>query len=98
MDHLSKKDRSKLMSKIRGKDTKPELFVRRLVSSKGLRYRLHVKKLPGTPDIVFSRLKKMIFVNGCFWHGHYCRTVMPKTNSNFWVKKIKKNKRRDASN
>lgn len=98
MDHLTKQDRSKLMSRIRDKHTKPEMIVRRFVWNIGFRYRLHVKKLPGSPDLVFTRLKKVIFINGCFWHGHHCRTVIPKTNSDFWVQKIQRNKKRDNLN
>lgn len=99
MDHLTKEARSALMSRIRGKHTEPEMLVRRLISSLGIKYRLHVKKLPGSPDIVITRMHKVIFVNGCFWHGHYCRaSSMPKSNTGFWVGKIQRNKKRDRSN
>lgn len=98
MDHLTKEERSKLMSKIRGKHTKPEMYVRRIIWHQGFRYRLHVRKLPGSPDVVITRLKKAIFINGCFWHGHSCRSSIPKTNTGFWKEKIERNKRRDVSN
>ena len=98
MDHLTKQSRSKLMAKIRRENTTPEMFVREVIWREGYRYRLHVKKLPGCPDIVLTRLRKVIFVNGCFWHGHFCRRKqMPKTNSEFWVQKIQRNRKRDSS-
>lgn len=85
------------MSKIKGKDTSPEMAVRRLVYTLGYRYRLHRKELPGKPDIVFKGRRKVIFVHGCFWHGHPgChRATIPKTNSDFWKGKIVQNKQRD---
>ena len=85
------------MSCIKGKNTKPEEIVRKYLFSKGLRYRKNDKKLPGTPDIVLPKYKTVIFVNGCFWHGHEgCRYfVVPKTNTEFWVNKIETNKQRD---
>ncbi len=98
MDHLTKTERSALMSKIRSKHTKPEMAVRRLIWAAGFRYRLHGKKLPGCPDLVFARLKKVIFVHGCFWHGHICRLQkLPKTRTKFWKQKIDKNKGRDSA-
>jgi len=98
-DHLTKKQRSELMSKIRGKDTKPEMMVRSLLWRAGYRYRLHVSKLPGSPDLVFPARKKVIFVNGCFWHGHKCRTnKLPKSRTKYWREKIARNKKRDTSN
>jgi len=73
------------------------MIVRRFIWNEGIRYRLHSKKLPGTPDLVFSSRKKEIFVNGCFWHGHICKIgKLPKTNTDFWREKIFRNKRRDA--
>jgi DNA mismatch endonuclease (patch repair protein) len=85
--------RSYNMSRIKGKDTKPELLVRKFLFSHGFRYRLHDKKLPGKPDIVLPKYKKVIFVNGCFWHGHencpYFR--LPKTRTEWWKDKIEKN-------
>lgn len=88
------------MSRIRSKDTKPELVVRHFLFSKGLRYRLHSKKLPGKPDIVMTRIKTVIFVHGCFWHGHAgCKYyVVPKTDTAKWVKKIERNKQHDMEN
>ena len=88
------------MAAIRGKDTKPEMVVRRILHRLGFRYRLHRKDLPGKPDIVFSRLRKIIFVHGCFWHMHDCRygKVVPATNSEFWSKKRSENADRDLRN
>jgi len=98
MDHLSKVERSALMSKIRGKHTKPEMAVRRFVWGTGFRYRLHQKDLPGCPDLVFVGKKKAIFVHGCFWHGHKCRkNKLPKTNRAFWKEKIERNRKRDSA-
>lgn len=93
-DVFSKEKRSEVMSKIRSKDTMPELVVRKFLFSKGFRYRIHDRKLPGTPDIVLPRLKTAIFVHGCFWHGHRdCKFFcIPKTNTEWWVKKIERNK------
>lgn len=100
MDRLSKKRRSEIMSRIRGKDTSPELTVRSLLHKLGYRYRLHSRKLPGCPDLVFSSRKKVIFVHGCFWHGHRgCRKgKLPKSRLEYWEPKIKANRKRDASN
>lgn len=87
------------MGLIRSTDTKPELFVRRLVHSMGYRYRLHRRDLPGVPDLVFRPKQKVIFVHGCFWHGHKCRLGrMPKSRLDYWEGKISKNKKRDAAN
>ena len=98
-DIFSKAKRSKIMSKITGKDTKPELIIRKALFSEGYRYRLHRKDLPGKPDIVFTSRKKVIFINGCFWHGHNCkRATLPATNKDFWKKKIDGNKKRDKKN
>ncbi len=93
----SKETRSYNMSRIRSKDTKPEMLVRRFLHKKGFRYRLHVKELPGKPDIVLPKYKTVIFVHGCFWHGHEgCRYyVVPKTRTEWWINKIKKNKQLD---
>lgn len=89
-------DRSALMSRIRSKDTKPELAVRRLVFSMGYRYRLHRRDLPGRPDLVFPGRKKVIFVHGCFWHSHTCgRGFKPKSNVEFWQSKLEANRKRD---
>ena len=97
MDVHDKKTRSYNMSRIKGKNTKPEEIVRKYLFSKGFRYRKNEKKLPGTPDIVLPKYKTVIFVNGCFWHGHQdCRYfVVPKTNTDFWLDKINTNIERD---
>jgi DNA mismatch endonuclease (patch repair protein) len=101
VDKLTPKKRSENMRKIRSKDTKPEMIVRRLVHGMGYRYRLH-GKLPGKPDLVFSKKKKAIFVHGCFWHQHNdknCKiTRVPKSNLDFWIPKLEKTKKRDAEN
>lgn len=98
MDIWSKKKRSAVMAKIRSKDTKPELIVRRYLFSRGYRYRKNVKGLPGTPDIVLRKYGIVIFIHGCFWHGHEVDGTLPKTNSEFWHKKIMRNRQRDARN
>lgn len=92
-DVHSKEVRSYNMSKIKGKDTKPELLVRKFLHKHGFRYRLHVKDLPGKPDIVLPKYKTVIFVNGCFWHGHEnCKYyVVPKTRTEWWLTKIRGN-------
>jgi len=89
--------RSRIMRAVKSVDTKPEMAVRRLLHGMGYRYRLHRKDLPGRPDIVFSSRKKIIFVHGCFWHGHNCKrgARVPKTNRDYWVDKIERNRRRD---
>ncbi len=88
------------MSKISGKNTKPEITIRKIAHSLGYRFRLHKKDLPGKPDIVFPRYKKVIFVNGCFWHGHKncTRSKLPTTNKKFWKEKIEGNKKKDICN
>ncbi|NIG54667.1 very short patch repair endonuclease [Chitinophaga sp. Cy-1792] len=98
-DVHSRERRSYNMSKIKGKDTKPEMIVRRFLFSKGLRYRLHDKKLSGKPDLVFPGKKTVLFINGCFWHGHSgCRYfVIPKTKTEWWTDKIEKNKSNDLA-
>jgi DNA mismatch endonuclease (patch repair protein) len=99
-DVHSKKTRSYNMSQIRGKDTRPELIVRSLVHRMGYRFRLHVKDLPGKPDLVLPRHNKLIFVHGCYWHMHRCRygRVVPKTNTEFWQNKRQSNVDRDRRN
>lgn len=89
--------RSRMMSSIRGKDTWPERALRSLLFVRGFRYRLHVKKLPGTPDLVFPKHRAVVFVHGCFWHRHKdCRyTTTPKTNEKFWAQKFQDNVDRD---
>lgn len=90
-------DRSALMSRVKAKDTKPELRVRRSAHGLGYRYRLHRRDLPGSPDLVFPGRRKALFVHGCFWHRHQgCRkTTMPKTRAKFWQRKFDDNVRRD---
>lgn len=99
-DILSAEQRSRVMSRIRGKDTQPELAVRRLLFAMGFRFRLHVKGLPGRPDIVFPGRHKVIFVHGCFWHRHAgCRDAcLPKSNQGFWTPKLNANRARDQRN
>lgn len=98
-DNHSKEIRSKNMSHIRSTNTKPEEKVRKYLFSKGFRYRKNVKSLPGSPDIVLSKYKTIIFVNGCFWHKHDCpRFVMPSSNQDYWIPKINANKERDERN
>ncbi|MBR3477687.1 MAG: very short patch repair endonuclease [Bacteroidaceae bacterium] len=110
MDHLSPQQRHTNMAAIRGKDTKPEMIVRKGLWKRGFRYRLNHKRLPGHPDLVLRKYRTCIFVNGCFWHGHHTQCIMhnsqfiiessecckiPKTNREFWVTKIRRNKERD---
>jgi DNA mismatch endonuclease (patch repair protein) len=91
--------RSSIMSKISGKETKPEILVRKRLFSQGFRYRKNVKDLPGKPDIVLPKYKTVIFIHGCFWHGHTCkRGALPETNFEFWKEKIGKNIERDERN
>jgi len=99
-DVHNKLTRSYNMSRIRGKDTKPELLVRRFLHSKGFRYRLYDKKLPGKPDIVLPKHETIVMVHGCFWHGHKdCKYfVIPKTRSEWWIAKINKTKENDSEN
>lgn len=98
-DRMTKQQRHLCMSHIRSKDTKPEVAVRKGLFAAGFRYRLNVSALPGTPDIVLKKYHTVIFVNGCFWHGHGgCRHfVLPQTNRQFWQDKIERNIRRDAA-
>lgn len=99
MDNHSKEVRSYNMSRIRSTNSKPEDIVRKYLFSKGLRYRKNVKTLPGKPDVVLKKYKIVIFVNGCFWHGHQgCKYfVMPKSNTEYWNKKITGNVERDKN-
>ncbi len=99
-DKLSPNDRSANMAKIRAKNTAPEMMVRRLVYSMGFRYRLHVSRLPGKPDLVFPRLKKIIDVRGCFWHQHRgcIDSHVPKSRQEYWAPKLKMNCQRDRNN
>lgn len=98
-DPLSPENRSAHMRRIRKADTKPELAVRRIVHGLGYRFRLHRSDLPGTPDLVFPRLRKVIFVHGCFWHQHDCRrgAKQPSTNTAYWLPKLARNVERDRS-
>lgn len=100
MDVHTPEQRRRNMSRIRSKDTKPEMVVRKMVHGMGYRYRLHRKDLPGKPDLVFPSMKMVIFVHGCFWHMHRCRfgRVKPETNAEFWEKKRKSNVERDKKN
>lgn len=97
-DHLSPERRSRLMSKISGKETNLEILVRKFLFSKGFRYRKNVKSLPGSPDIVLPKYKTVIFVHGCFWHGHQgCKAAkLPSSNLFFWKTKQETNANRDA--
>lgn len=97
MDTRTPEQRSHIMRSVKSRHTKPELAVRRVVHSLGFRFRLHDKKLAGSPDVVLRRHKAAIFVHGCFWHGHECpKGRLPKTRLDFWVPKIQHNKKRDA--
>lgn len=96
MDIVDRATRSRMMSGIRGKDTKPEWLIRRGLHALGYRYRLHDGALPGRPDLVFARHKAVIFVHGCFWHGHDCSLFrLPSTRTEFWKNKIQSNRSRD---
>lgn len=92
--------RSETMSMVKSKNTKPEIYIRKLLWSKGIRYRVNYNKLPGKPDIFISKYNTVIFINGCFWHFHKkCKlSVIPKTNSEFWINKFKNNRDRDKNN
>jgi DNA mismatch endonuclease (patch repair protein) len=100
MDRLTPEERSRHMKKIKGKDTKPEMIVRKFLHANGFRFRLHDKSLPGRPDIKLSKYKTAIFIHGCFWHGHQdCHIYqMPKTRIEFWKNKIDNNIVRDKRN
>ena len=95
---MTREQRHRCMSRIRGRDTKPELVVRHWLWHQGFRYRLYVKALPGRPDIVMRKWRTVIFVNGCFWHGHECQRHRPVTNAQFWQDKITRNRERDERN
>ena len=100
-DHLTPVGRSQNMAAIRGADTRPEMTVRRLVHGMGYRYRLHDKRLPGAPDLVFRSRKAVIFVHGCFWHQHAslgCKARPPKSNAHYWLPKLQRNAARDVRN
>ena len=98
-DTLSPEERSRLMARIRSRDTKPEMYVRKAVWRAGFRYRLHSRTLPGKPDLVLSQYKTAVFVHGCFWHQHGCaKTSRPSSNREFWDRKLDGNVARDARN
>ena len=95
-DRFTPEERSRIMARIKGKNTKPEILVRRLLHRMGYRFRIHGTKLPGKPDIVLPRHHKIVFVHGCFWHGHDCkRGTRAASNAEFWNEKIEGNKIRD---
>lgn len=97
-DRVSPEERSAIMRRVRRKDTQPELAIRRLLHRMGYRFRLHAKELPGSPDVVFRPRRAVIFVHGCFWHGHHCRWARPvQSNGEYWAAKIDRNRRRDAA-
>ena len=100
VDHFSPETRSRIMALVKSKGTKPEMRVRRLLHGMGYRYRLHRADLPGRPDLVFAARRKVVFVNGCFWHRHSdCkRAYIPATNRDFWLEKLGSNQARDARN
>jgi DNA mismatch endonuclease, patch repair protein len=98
-DIVDSKTRSRMMSGIAGKNTKPELIIRKLLFSSGFRYRLHDRSVIGTPDIILKKYRATIFINGCFWHGHDCHLFrLPKSRTAFWKKKIESNSKRDFRN
>lgn len=93
-------ERSRIMRAVRSRDTKPEMIVRRFLHRNGYRFRLHRDDLPGRPDLVLSASRAVVFVHGCFWHGHFCKRGdrEPHTNRAYWVAKLTRNKERDAAN
>lgn len=96
MDIVSREKRRSMMSGIRSKDTKPEMRIRKALYSRGYRYRLHSSKIPGKPDIIMRKCNAVIFIHGCFWHGHNCKLFrLPKTRTAFWENKINTNRKRD---
>lgn len=98
MDIWEKDKRSEIMSRVNQKDTKPELIVRHFLFANGFRYRKNVKSLPGSPDVVLPKYKTVVFINGCFWHGHECRAGRkPKSNRTYWDDKIEANIKRDQN-
>jgi DNA mismatch endonuclease (patch repair protein) len=98
-DTFTSLQRSQIMAKVRSKNTQPEMTVRHLVHALGYRYRLHVEQLPGTPDLVFPRLRKIINVSGCFWHMHTCGACrIPTSRRTYWTAKLRRNRTRDVAN
>lgn len=99
MDRVSREERSRIMGQIRGRDTTPELFIRSLLHRAGYRFRLHDRRLPGRPDLVLRKYHAIIFVNGCFWHGHACPAgAPPVSHTEFWLPKLHRNQNNDAQN
>ncbi len=99
VDVVDRATRSRMMSGIKGKNTKPEILVRSILHANGFRFRLHVRELPGKPDIILPKWRTVVFVHGCFWHGHQCRLFKwPATNQDFWRKKIETNCHKDLQN
>jgi DNA mismatch endonuclease (patch repair protein) len=100
MDTFTPAERSAVMKRVRGKDTQPEMAVRSIVHRLGFRYALHRRDLPGNPDLVFPARARVIFVHGCFWHGHSCRAGRnrPSSNTDYWTAKLDRNRARDGSN
>lgn len=95
-DIVDKATRSRMMSGIHSRDTRPEMLIRKALYAQGFRYRLHDKTLPGKPDLVFPKYKAVVFIHGCFWHGHDCRFFkVPQTRTDFWLAKIAGNRQRD---
>ena len=100
VDTISPEYRSEIMGRVRAKDTTPEMVVRRMLHAAGYRYRLHARDLPGKPDIVFPARRKVVFINGCFWHRHRdCALArLPKSRIEFWTEKLERNRERDERN
>ncbi len=97
MDIVSKETRSRIMARVGQKDTGPEILLRSALHRTGLRYRLHDRTLPGSPDLVFPRFRSAVFIHGCYWHSHGChRSTVPKSRREFWEEKFRANRRRDA--
>jgi DNA mismatch endonuclease (patch repair protein) len=99
VDCFTSKMRSKIMRAVKGRNTKPELIVHQILDSLGFRYRLHIDSLPGCPDIVFTKRKKVIFVHGCFWHRHTCKRgrKIPASRGEYWKPKLERNRKRDLA-
>ncbi|MFK3797916.1 very short patch repair endonuclease [Pseudomonas sp. NPDC088444] len=99
VDIVDMATRSRMMSGIKGKNTSPEVLIRKALHARGFRFRIHVSDLPGKPDLVLAKYRALIFVHGCFWHGHNCKYFkMPQTRAEFWTEKISKNQTRDERN
>jgi DNA mismatch endonuclease (patch repair protein) len=100
VDTISPEYRSEIMGRVRAKDTKPEMIVRRMLHATGYRYRLHARDLPGKPDLVFPARRKVVFINGCFWHRHRdcALSRLPKSRTEYWTEKLERNRERDERN